>query len=60
MLLQEHLQQNSEEEWLYVPFNHNYMVSNCGQVKSLDREVPYIQKNQYGETQSIKKLKAEY
>ncbi len=57
MSLQEPLQQNSEEEWLYVPFNHNYMVSNCGQVKSLDREVPYIQKNQYGETQSIKRLK---
>ena len=52
MSLQEPLQQNSEE-WLPISYNKDYMVSNYGQVRSLDREVPYIQRNQYGESESF-------
>ena len=57
MSLQEHLQQNSNEVWEPLKFNSNYMVSNMGRVKSLDRDIPYTQKNQYGETKSVKRLK---
>ena len=56
MSLQEPSLQNSEE-WKPIPEFTGYMVSNTGNVKSLDREVEYIQRNQYGSTLTTRKLK---
>ena len=48
MLSQELLQQNSEEIWIKIPWNTDYMVSNLGNVKSLDRIKEFQYHNQYG------------
>ena len=46
------------EIWVpIVGFEQEYEVSNFGNVRSLDRDVEYIQKNQYGEKLTIKHLK---
>lgn len=47
-----------DEVWLpVVGFEKEYEVSNFGNVRSLDRDVEYLQKNQYGEVLAIKHLK---
>lgn len=46
------------EIWLpVIGFEQEYEVSNFGNVRSLDRDIEYIQKNQYGEKLAIKHLK---
>ena len=34
-----------------------YQVSNYGRIRSLDREIPFIQRNQFGEFPTIKRVK---
>ena len=47
-----------KEIWVpVVGFEQEYEVSNFGNVRSLDRDIEYIQKNQYGEKLAIKHLK---
>ena len=47
-----------DEIWVpIVGFEQEYEVSNFGNVRSLDRDIEYIQKNQYGEKLAIKNLK---
>lgn len=47
-----------DEVWLpVVGFEKEYEVSNFGNVRSLDRDIEYLQKNQYGEVLAIKHLK---
>lgn len=46
------------ENWKDIKgFEGLYQVSDLGNVRSLDREISYIQKNQYGEKQAVKRLK---
>ena len=54
----ERLQQNFKEEWRPITeYVGLYEVSSFGNVRSLDRKVSYIQRNQYGESNSFKHLK---
>lgn len=43
--------------WKKISTDPNYEISDDGTVRSLDRVVPFIQRNQYGEYQTTKTLK---